>query len=97
MVDFYKFYCETCGYTIMVSGQNGRGDLDGGLTIVCEDCKELYEIEPESSFTVKMKASHRMLRCPKNYMHRIRVWTFPGNCPKCGQPIKKGDHIIRWD
>lgn len=96
MVDFYKFYCEGCGYTAMVSGKNGRGDFDEGMTIHCEDCRELYEIEPESAFTIK-RPSHRMLRCPRHYAHRFKVWTFPGVCPKCGQPMKKGDHVISWD
>jgi rRNA maturation protein Nop10 len=44
-----------------------------------------------------MKNSYRMFRCPKAYTHKIRVWTFPGVCPNCGQPMQKGEHIIRWD
>lgn len=96
MVDFFKFYCEGCGYTAMVSGKSRQGDFDEGMTILCEDCKQLYEIEPESAYTIK-KSSHRMLRCPQHFAHRIKVWTFPGPCPKCGQPIKKGDHVISWD
>lgn len=97
MVDFFKFYCEKCGYQAMVSGRNGRGDFDQGMTIACEDCKELYEIEPERAYTVKVKTSYRMHRCPKAYTHKIRTWTFPGNCPRCGEPMKKGDHVVSWD
>jgi hypothetical protein len=97
MVDFFRFSCDSCGYEIIASGQNGRESLDAGMTILCEDCRELYEIEPENSFTVKMKNSYRMLRCPKSYSHKIRIWTFPGACPKCGKPMRKGEHIIRWD
>lgn len=97
MVEFYKFYCDACGYNVMASGKNGRGDTDQGMTIICEDCKELYEIEPENAFTEKKKRSYRMLRCPQSYTHKISVWTYPGPCPKCGQPIKQGEMVIKWD
>jgi hypothetical protein len=97
MVDFFRFSCDSCGYSVIASGQNGRESVDAGMTILCEDCQQLYEIEPENSFTVKMRNSYRMLRCPKSYTHKIKVWTFPGVCPKCGQPMSKGEHIIRWD
>lgn len=96
VVDFYNYTCEKCGYTAMVSGKNVKGDFDEGMTILCEDCKELHEIEPESAFTVK-RSSHRMLRCPESFTHKIRVWSYPGACPRCGQPMKKGDHVVSWD
>ena len=96
MVDFYRFSCEACGYKVMASGKSSKGDFDDGTTILCEDCRELYEIEPESAYTVK-KASHRMLRCPVKFTHRIRVWSHPGPCPRCGRPMKKGEHVVRWD
>jgi rRNA maturation protein Nop10 len=44
-----------------------------------------------------VKNSYRMFRCPKTYSPTIRVWTFPGACPQCGQPMTRGEHIIRWD
>jgi hypothetical protein len=97
MVNFFRFSCEACNYSVVASGQNGRESLDAGMTILCEDCKQLYEIEPENSYTVKVKTSYRMLRCPKAYTHKIRVWTFPGVCPQCGKPMTKGEHVIRWD
>ena len=96
MVDFFKFSCDACGYSVIATGKDERGELDAGMTILCEDCRELYEIEPGNAFTVK-RPSHRMLRCPESFMHRIRAWTFPGPCPKCGQPIKKGAHVVSWD
>jgi hypothetical protein len=97
MVEYYKYFCDACGYEAMVSGKGGRESLDGGMTILCEDCKELYEIEPENAFTEKMKRSYRMLRCPEAYTHKILEWSYPGPCPKCGKPMIRGEMVIRWD
>jgi len=97
MVEFYKFYCEACGYEAMVSGKSGGSEFDEGLTIACEDCRQLYEIEPENAFTQKRKRSYRMLRCPVNYIHKIHAWSHPGLCPNCGKPLKRGEMVIQWD
>jgi hypothetical protein len=97
MVKLYKFYCDACGYEAIVSGQNGRDEINSGLTIHCEDCKELYEIEDQGSYTIKQKAFYKKARCPESFTHQFRIWTDPGVCPKCGKPMRKGDLVVSWD
>jgi hypothetical protein len=97
MVKIFKFHCDACGYEAMVSGENGRDEISSGLTILCEDCKELYELEDHGSYTIKQKAFHKKARCPESFTHRFRIWTYPGICPKCGKPMRKGDLVVSWD
>ena len=97
MVRLYKFHCDICDYEAIVSGENGRNEISGGLTILCEDCKELYEIEDHGSFTIKKRTTYKQPRCPESFSHRSRVWSYPGVCPRCGKSIRKGELVVSWD
>lgn len=98
MVDLYEFHCDSCRYSVIASGRDSSSDdYDMGKTILCENCQTLYEIEPENSFTIKMSATKKRIRCPESFSHQIKIWKHPGPCPKCGRTMRKGDLVVKWD
>jgi hypothetical protein len=122
----YWFECSKCGYRAKVSGRTDRGLNVFVQTIVCQDCKELYDAvtrirvaeEPKSA---GLKGKLRTLRealkhpptflaalnrltlmggqnlrwlqfpaqCPVASFHRVKPWTDPDKCPRCGIYLEK--------
>lgn len=37
------------------------------------------------------------LRCPRSGDHRVRPWSHPGPCPRCGETLARGEHVVEWD
>ena len=136
----YWFECPKCGYRARVSGR-----ADGGLsfvvqTILCRDCRELYDavtrlkvpgewgglatfggvrkarvpkahprLTTPPSFQVVLNrlpptGSKRFkwlpfeIQCPVSAAHRVRNWSDPDLCPKCGIYLEKSALPYRlWD
>jgi hypothetical protein len=122
----YWFECSKCGYRAKVSGRTDRGLNVFVQTIVCQDCKELYDAvtrirvadEPKSAgLTVKLRTLRDALKhpptfltalnrltlmgahnlkwlqfpaqCPVASFHRVKPWTDPDKCPRCGIYLEK--------
>jgi hypothetical protein len=55
-----------------------------------------------SSLPVRPARLQRWLRfplqCPVSALHRVKPWTDPGGCPRCGLPLEKNAIPFRiWD
>lgn len=65
-------------------------------TILCVDCKEIYDV-----VTHNLKEGRdKKVRCPKKASHEIRLWTAPGQCPRCDVPgmAQAADgEVTMWD
>jgi len=137
----YCFDCARCGYRAKVSGRADRG-LDFFVqTIVCLDCKELYDAVTRLRVPSQSKldfqkplnckglrrnfnaSTHKnapsfqaalnrlqyagirnfkwlpfQLQCPVSATHRVRSWTDPNKCPRCGLYLEKNALPYRiWD
>jgi hypothetical protein len=78
-------------------------------TIVCEECQELYDVvTSETPWEGAPDIGEEALVCPgpesaddgeesPNPGHRVRRWTYPGPCPKCGKTISQGEMVVMWD
>jgi Zn finger protein HypA/HybF involved in hydrogenase expression len=66
------------------------------ITILCEDCKDLYDIIDGRHDPKKRQPK---LRCPKSKNHKWREWNHPDKCPKCGTvlDIESGGPMELWD
>jgi DNA-directed RNA polymerase subunit RPC12/RpoP len=66
------------------------------MTILCEDCKKLYDIVDGWNDPKKRQPK---LRCPKSKTHNWREWTSPDKCPTCGAEMQIDPNGIEalWD
>ena len=97
----YEFVCTLCGYSKVVSGGNDVGMLSAATTIICKDCKELYDIvvseEPWLAMSNSWNPDADKISCPVSKVHECCLWVYPGSCPRCGGKMKYGSQIIMWD
>lgn len=134
----YWFECAKCGYRAKVAGRADRGVNVFVQTIVCHDCKELYDavtrirvadrpapagseqlhrklgtwqegLKRPPSFagalnrlaftgTRNLKWVQFPVQCPVASFHRIKPWTDPDKCPRCGIYLEKNTLPYRiWD
>jgi hypothetical protein len=119
----YLFECFRCGYRARVSGGAGAGQYFAVQTIVCADCKELYDAVTEYKATAATavddgnKTAPKFATvlnrlppggarprlkfkpaCPVSPKHRVRAWTRPDKCPKCGMYMEQNGLPFRlWD
>jgi hypothetical protein len=65
-------------------------------TIVCENCKRLYDVLTADS---SKSLAPVPVRCPKAKKHAVRQWTHPRPCPRCGTTMKldKNGVQVLWD
>jgi len=125
----YWFECAKCGYRAKVSGRADRGLNLFVRTIVCQDCKQLYDAVtrirvPDELPNGGLRQSNGKLRslrdnlkqpptflgalnrltvgggqkfkwlqfpaqCPVASFHRVKPWTDPDKCPRCGIYLEK--------
>jgi len=84
------YRCPACGYEAEVSGRRDWGVFHVTETIVCRDCRELFDVRAnEKPQDVEIKNGRIIgeltgIRCPKDPDHQIRPWRGPGACPRCG-------------
>lgn len=113
MGDRQQLICSDCGYEATVSGGDDRGIVCHTTTICCEDCRELFDVvtstelqdDSDSSPGVKLVCPGVLFDEPAvdgrtrraNPGHRVRRWTFPGPCPKCGHDMSTGKYTVQWD
>lgn len=90
-----EFICTDCGYSVESSGGRDYGMQCATTTILCEDCKKLYDVTI-SKQPWDTESFHEPL-CPKVKSHRIRLWNYPDVCPKCGGEMKLGMNTTYWD
>ncbi len=97
MGQLHSFKCQSCGYYAEVSGGDDAGMMIVTTTISCGVCRELYD-------AVVHKVREPWLgdiepRCPRAKRHAVTVWTHPGPCPKCGEPLDYDPEGITalWD
>jgi Zn finger protein HypA/HybF involved in hydrogenase expression len=90
------FRCTACDYGANVSGGDDAGMAAETTTVECEHCKVLMDVvigRREQGF-VPIEP-----RCVNRKDHRVRRWTSPGPCPRCGATMEEdsGDEVIQWD
>jgi hypothetical protein len=101
----YWFECPKCSYRAKVSGRADRGLSFFVQTILCRDCRELYDAVTRLKVPDELdgwgnagglrragflKARPRInLQCPVSAIHRVRSWNDPDRCPKCGVYLEK--------
>ncbi len=140
----YWFECPRCNYRAKVSGKPDRGIDFFVTTILCRDCKEVFDAVtrvrwPEimrsrvaamsGNFLLRQHAAqnrqhtprtppkfdavlNRLLmtgggrfkwlnfpaQCPVSPTHRVRAWSDPDKCPRCGILLEKSALPYRiWD
>lgn len=95
----YEYRCPGCGYEARVSGGGDAGMIVSTQTVVCEQCKKLYDVitSRRDSFSERGGVEEVEPRCPRRKRHSIREWEHPGPCPKCGEDMHQGEMAILWD
>ena len=97
-----QFTCPNCEYSADVAGGRTFGFSAVVETIVCHDCKELYdavanEKAPNIPDDIMTYEGLTGIRCPKSIKHRFTTWTEPWYCPKCDTPIEPEGSGELWD
>ena len=92
----YEFRCPSCGYRAEVSGGDDAGMVACTTTIICEDCRKLFDITTDL-LDSSTEDKQPEFRCPKQASHRVHKWSANGPCPRCGTRMEKGKLTILWD
>ncbi len=139
----YWFECPRCNYRAKVSGKPDRGIDFFTSTILCRDCRELFDavtrlrwlvplrsrvVRISGNFLLRPRALHQpqpprtppkfeaalnrlpagsgdrfkwlnfAAQCPVSPAHRVRPWSDPDKCPRCGILLEKSALPFRiWD
>ena len=90
----YRYVCPNCDYSAEVSGGDDMGMLCETKTILCKDCKKLYDVVTKYHGEEEMK-----LICPEVSNHNVSKWKFPDICPVCGQMMQEDMFFpgAKWD
>lgn len=107
MGTLHSFTCSACSYSAEVSGGGDAGMMVCTSTIVCEDCKELYDITTCDVASFMSPTGKNMdgsdpkeypFECPESGTHKIKEWKCGDPCPKCGGgEMVDGGVTILWD
>ena len=92
-----NFKCKQCEYTPEVSGMEDRGMICFTTTILCQDCKRLYDVVTEKHSRWDDRSDQVEPRCPRRKDHKFRKWVFPDVCPKCGGEMEQSKSMVFWD
>jgi len=95
-----KYVCPARGYHAEVSGGEDCGFEAITTTILCNDCRKLYDIQigyTEWSQTEPSERKTFKMRCPRRAKHQIREWVDGGPCPQCGTPMENKGASLIWD
>jgi len=96
MGTLYRFSCPNCAHAVEVSGGDDAGMVCLTTTVVCEECRQLYDVaivkNPGSAYPKRIP-----IHCPKSGRHKVKRWRSPRPCPKCGTSMKKGEPTVLWD
>lgn len=82
MGTWVTFECARCQYRAQVSGGDDSGMVVDTTTILCVQCREIFDVVTHSRKTNRDKK----IRCPKDAKHEVRRWTSSDICPRCGDP-----------
>jgi hypothetical protein len=77
MGTLHKYVCRSCGYYAEVSGGEDAGMESVTTTIVCEDCRRLYDIQIDAHPFSKSPEEALIafpICCPRCAIHRVREW-----------------------
>lgn len=93
-----RFHCEACGYEAEVSGGDDVGMDIATTTIVCLDCRALYDIvTSDSPWKPSLSKREFRLECPKDAEHRCRKWEQGHKCPRCNGDMQSSGMVALWD
>jgi hypothetical protein len=96
MGEHFEFRCANCGFYAEVSGGDDAGMEAVTTTIVCEDCRRLYDVIT-TEMEDRQNPKERALRCPVSAKHTIKRWKTGDPCTKCGKPLMRGGRVCLWD
>lgn len=97
MGTLYNFHCEFCGYYAEVSDGEDCGVAQATTTILCLDCRTLYDVPVSHDAMTRKPELEVPIRCPRSWSHRWRYWRHPGPCPRCAATLERRKETVIWD
>lgn len=102
------YACPECGYqSDAVSSGYDVGMSSHVVGVGCASCKELYSaVLPGNPWDADIDETRLQVlsgnlpegaRCPKSAKHRVKIWSHPGPCPRCGATLVPQEGAICWD
>lgn len=96
----HRFHCPGCNYDAEVSGGGDAGMEVTTTTIVCLDCKKLFDFVLGPFVAVEFedgRTNRKKPRCPKKKTHRVQEWNNGDPCPICGTVMEQKELVVMWD
>ena len=96
----YKFRCEECDYTPIVSGGPDMGLQARFQTSYCPVCRELLDIATErwpGCLRVPGNDDSTLNKCWHCGGTDLSAWNNGDPCPRCGGCMVRGKVFMDWD
>ena len=95
-----RHFCSQCDYEAIVSGGDDVGMLAATSTIYCYDCENVLDVVTAEEPWLAMDDDWVPIdyRCNYSATHRVALWGYPGECPKCKSTMEIDENnLIMWD
>jgi len=70
-------------------------------TMVCADCEELVDVligrHGKEGATGDPEYDRVLWICPECHGRKVVAWGASKTCPKCNEPMTKGQMTVLWD
>lgn len=98
MGETFEFKCHGCGYRAQISGGIDCGMIVVTETMVCENCRELVDVDIGFAIpSPDKKWDEEWSRCPKCHSDDLTPWGKDRPCPKCSARMVKLGRVAFWD
>ena len=102
MGETHEYTCAECGYTATAAGSVQYGFLYVTLTIACQDCQALHDVNPDQDAEAYIAGGCEPraltgVRCPEESAHLWTFWNEGDACPKCAGAMEVTGVGCCWD
>ena len=98
-----KYRCPSCRYAETDAGGRSCGMIAVIETILCRDCRRLYDAIAEETPDEALQEDGRVrgnltgIRCPVSENHSFIRWRKPWPCPRCNTQMVASKLALNWD
>ena len=95
MATIYTFLCEGCNYTAEVAGESSALFAGQTETMICKDCKSLYDAVKGFTFNEDGEEGFYYSACEECDSENNKRWNYSKKpCPRCGEKMEIDPYAV---